>query len=77
MEGGVQFTTQLFLTRSQKCSAQADPFPNMYIDGIVVVNPEISLKLIILRHDFILLLFAAILPKVAPKNVQITVSSII
>ena len=49
----------------------------MYIDGIVVVNPEISLKLIILRHDFILLLFAAILPKVAPKNVQITVSSII
>ncbi len=49
----------------------------MYIDGIVVVNPEISLDLIILSHDFILLLFAAILPKVAPKSDQITVSSII
>ena len=77
MEGGFQFTTQLFLTRSQKCSAQADPFPNIYIDGIVVVNPERSLNLIILSHDFILLLFAAISPKIAPKNVQITVSSII
>ena len=49
----------------------------MYIDGSVVVNPEISLNLIIVSHEFILLLFAAILQKVAPKNVQITVSSII
>ena len=56
MEGGVQFTTQLFLTRSQKCSARADPIPKIYIDGIVVVNPEILPNLIILSHDFILLL---------------------
>ena len=49
----------------------------MYIDGIVVFNPKISLNLVILSHDFILLLFAAIIPKVAPKNVQITVSRII
>ena len=47
------------------------------IDGIVVGNLEIPLNLIILSHDFILLLYAAILPKVAPKNVQIPVSSII
>ena len=58
-------------------SAQTDLFPNMHIDGIVVGNPEISLNLIILSHDFILLLYAAIFSKVAPKNVQISVSSII
>ena len=77
LEGDVQFTTQLFLTHSQKCSAQANPIPNMYIDGIVVGNLEISLNLIILSHNFILLLFAAIFPKVATKNVQIPLSSII
>ena len=54
---------------------QADPFPNMRIDGIEFGNPEISINLIILSHDFILLLHAAILPKVTPKNVQILVSS--
>ena len=77
LEGEFQSTTQLFLTRSQQCSAQADPFPDMHIDGIVVGKPQISLNLIILSHDFILLLYAAILPKVAPKNIQIPLSSII
>ena len=49
----------------------------MHIDRIIVGYPEISFNLIILGHDFILLLCNAMLPKVAPKNVQILVSSII
>ena len=49
----------------------------MHIERIIVGYPEISFNLIILGQDFILLVCNTMLPKVAPKNVQILVSSII